>query len=303
MLMSAMISGIRTAEIGVNDLGLTSRFYQEVWGLQIVTKALRSAHLRGSTSSYPILKLSQGSTGISRIVFQARSLVALEELRERVSAARLPVSSRVSRLDEPGDPYGFDSRDPEGRTIAFAWGPADVLREGAPPPDQFTKITHLNLNCGAYDVMRAYMTDVLGFRVIDETNTNGFFNCDVDHHSLVIARTPTAPTLNHIAFEMPNLDSMMRMCGTMREHGYPIEWGVGRHGPGDNVFAYFAGPEEMPIECTAEVLQVDGLYTYRGPESWNFPPGRSDQWGVTGPPSLRIKRIQTQFPFTDVQLR
>jgi catechol 2,3-dioxygenase-like lactoylglutathione lyase family enzyme len=301
--MNSMISGIRAAEIGVNDIELTSRFYEEVWGLLIVAKAPRSTHLRGSMSSYPILKLSQGVTGISRIVFQARNLAGLGALHERVSAAGLPVSSRVSRLDEPGEPYGFDSRDPEGRTISFAWSSADVLREGAPPPDRFTKITHLNLNCGAYDTMRDYMTGVLGFRVIDETRTNGFFNCGVDHHCLVIARTPTAPTLNHIAFEMPNLDSMMRMCGTMREHGYPIEWGVGRHGPGDNVFAYFAGPEEMPIECTAEVLQVDGSYTYRGPESWNFPPGRTDQWGVTGPPSLRIKRIQMQFPFADLPLR
>ncbi len=96
---------------------------------------------------------------------------------------------------------------------------------------------------------------------------------------------------------------MMRQCGTMRENGYPVEWGVGRHGPGDNVFAYFAGPEEMPIECTAEVLQIDESYAYRGPDEWGFPPGRTDQWGVTDAPSLRIKRIQQQFPFVELPLR
>ena len=300
--MNPMISGIRAAEIGVTDLGLTTRFYQDVWGLALVTKTARSAYFRGSLSSHPILKLSLGGTGINRFVFQTRSLEALNVLRERIRAAHLPVG-HLSHLDEPGEPLAFDSRDPEGRTISFAFSAADVMTEGAPPPDRFTKITHLNLNCGAYDTMRAYLTEVLNFRAIDETRTNGFFNCDTDHHCLVIARTPTAPTLNHIAFEMPNLDSMMRKCGTMRENGYPVEWGVGRHGPGDNVFAYFAGPEEMPIECTAEVLQVDGSYAYRGPESWFFPPGRTDQWGVTGPPSPRIKRIQTQFLFADIPLR
>ena len=301
--MNPLISGIRAAEIGVSDLGLTAHFYQHVWGLQKVMATSQSIYLRGSACSHPILKLSAGGTGITRFMFQVRSLEALDVLRSKILAAGLPVSHSVSRLDEPGDVHGFDSRDPEGRTVAFGWSATDVRHHGSPASDQFTKITHLNLNCGAYEAMRGYMTGVLGFRVIDETRTNGFFNCDVDHHCLVIARTPTAPTLNHIAFEMPDLDSMMRMCGTMRENGYPIEWGVGRHGPGDNVFAYFAGPEEMPIECTAEVLQVDATYDYRGPEIWAFPPGRTDQWGVTGPPSPRIKRIQTQFPFSPAALR
>jgi hypothetical protein len=59
----------------------------------------------------------------------------------------------------------------------------------------------------------------------------------------------------------------------------------------------------MPIECTAEVLQIDDTYRYRGPDQWAFPPGRTDQWGVTGPPSARIKRIQNMFRFPERPLR
>src|SRR5262245_48341465 len=55
-------------------------------------------------------------------------------------------------------------------------------------------------------------------------------------------------------------------AGRMRDHGYPIEWGVGRHGPGNNVFAYFAGPEEFPIELTGELLQIDDTYVPHGPD-------------------------------------
>ena len=44
-----------------------------------------------------------------------------------------------------------------------------------------------------------------------------------------------------------------------------IEWGVGRHGPGNNVFAYFIGPVGIVVEYTAEVLQVDDSYVLRGP--------------------------------------
>jgi catechol 2,3-dioxygenase len=105
------------------------------------------------------------------------------------------------------------------------------------------------------------------------------------------------PTLNHIAFELPEWESVMRTAGRMREAGFPIEWGIGRHGAGNNVFAYFAGPEEFPIEGTAEVLQIDESYVPRGPDHWRFPPGRTDQWGITPPHSARWKRIQDMHLF------
>jgi catechol 2,3-dioxygenase len=95
----------------------------------------------------------------------------------------------------------------------------------------------------------------------------------------------------------------MRGAGRMRDAGYPIEWGVGRHGPGNNVFAYFAGPEEIPLEYTSEVLQIDDSYVPRGPEHWKFAPGRSDQWGITNPPTARLARIQQLFRFTQDGLR
>jgi len=90
----------------------------------------------------------------------------------------------------------------------------------------------------------------------------------------------------------------MRGMGRMKDNGYPIEWGPGRHGPGNNVFAYFCGPDELPIEYTAEVLQIDDSYVPRGSEHWKFPQGRSDQWGITQPRSARYYRVQRLFGFT-----
>ena len=142
------------------------------------------------------------------------------------------------------------------------------------------------------------MCDVLGFRLIDETVRARFLHAACpDHFSLALVKHTNA-TLNHIAFDMIDLDSVMRGAGRMRDAGYPIEWGVGRHGPGNNVFAYFAGPEEIPLEYTSEVLQIDDSYQPHGPEFWKFPPGRSDQWGVTNPPTARLGRIQQLFGFS-----
>jgi catechol 2,3-dioxygenase len=106
-------------------------------------------------------------------------------------------------------------------------------------------------------------------------------------------------TINHIAFELPHLESVMRGAGRMRDAGYPIEWGPGRHGAGNNVFAYFAGPEEIPLEYTSDVLQIDESYVPNGADYWKWPLGRMDQWGITSPHTQRWKRIQDKLSFKD----
>lgn len=301
--MTQLLAGVRSVEFGVTDLQVAADFYERVWTLRPVKRTTDAVYLRGQSSLHHILVLRQANVAaIHRLVFAATDAAALHELHARIRKGGYPISERVRELNSPGAGIGFDSRDPEGRNFSFACDVDDDAVNAPAVPDRITKITHLNLNSGAYDAVRGYLVEVLGFRVVDETRVNGFFNCNEDHHSIVIGRRQ-APTLNHVAFEMPDLDSTMRMAGTMNEAGYPIEWGVGRHGPGNNVFAYFAGPEEMPIECTSEVLQIDDSYRYRGPDQWAFPPGRTDQWGVTPPPSARIKRIQNMFRFPELPLR
>ncbi len=149
----------------------------------------------------------------------------------------------------------------------------------------------------------AFLSDVLGFRKVDHSGPLHFFHCDnTDHSSMVMGATAT-PTLNHVSFELPDLESCMRGGGRMRDAGFPIEWGPGRHGAGNNVFCYFAGPEEFPIEYTGEVMQIDDSYEFHGPEYWKWPPGRLDQWGITPPHTARWKRIQDLMLFPAGQYR
>jgi hypothetical protein len=87
-----------------------------------------------------------------------------------------------------------------------------------------------------------------------------FLNCNADHHSVALGITDN-DALNHIAFLMPDLESVMRGGGRMKDAGHAIEWGPGRHGPGDNAFNYFIDPFGVVIEYTAEVEQVDDTTT------------------------------------------
>jgi catechol 2,3-dioxygenase len=124
-----------------------------------------------------------------------------------------------------------------------------------------------------------------------------FLSCNADHHSVVLGFTG-GTTLNHIAFELPDFDAVMRGAGRMRDDGRPIEWGPGRHGPGNNVFCYFLGPEGLPVEYTAEMQQIDDSYQPHQPEEWTWPPGRLDHWGISAKPSDRIEKAGEHYRFT-----
>jgi catechol 2,3-dioxygenase len=97
--------------------------------------------------------------------------------------------------------------------------------------------------------------------------------------------------------DLGGIDSVMRGAGRMRDAGHPIAWGPGRHGPGNNVFAYFVGPDDFVIEYTAEVGKVDANYRAREPGGWAYPPGHSDLRGVTPPPSDRMQTAQNKIGF------
>ena len=71
----------------------------------------------------------------------------------------------------------------------------------------------------------------------------------------------------------------------MRKSGYEIMWGVGRHGPGSNVFSYFVEPNGFVTEYTTEVEQVDdttSATTRNGGRLRHLFPCR---WNMAGAPS------------------
>jgi catechol 2,3-dioxygenase-like lactoylglutathione lyase family enzyme len=288
------VGAVRAVEIGVTDLGTAVRFFTDVWNLEPVARGSDWVDFRGTSAFRHILTVRRaGRVAIERIVLDAGDSDVVDAVHERVLGTNAAVDGRPRALAWGGGAYGFGCRDPEGRSYAVVSGIADY-NDAADRPDRPRKISHLNLNCAKNDATFAFMRDAFGFRLSDETKQFRFLNCNRDHHSMVIGFNQDA-TLNHIAFEMPETDSVMRGIGRMRDHGYPVEWGPGRHGPGNNVFAYFCGPEEIPLEYTSEMQQVGEDHTLRMPEHWVWPPGRVDQWGITPGPSARVKRAQSLF--------
>ncbi|MGZ5882711.1 MAG: VOC family protein, partial [Xanthobacteraceae bacterium] len=251
-MQQCRVRGVRSVEIAATNLEEAGRFYESVWGLRLVEARDGVQLYRGTAAYHHIVGLHRGPRpGLMRIVFDVADREGVDALHRAIAAAGSPVTA-PARFAADGGGYGFGCTDPDGRNLAFVCACADHA-DAQDMIDRPRQIAHVNLNALNFDASYRFFTQTLGFRQIDENAPLWFLHCDSsEHSSIVLAKTGLA-TLNHIAFEMPDFDSVMRGMGRMKDNGYPIEWGPGRHGPGNNVFAYFCGPDEVPIEYTAEV--------------------------------------------------
>ena len=295
---SPWIEGLRSVALNVPDLAQAETFYTQVWHLAVAHRSDNAIYLRGTGSDHHLLALSAGGPEpqIRQVTLRARSAEALQAVADAVPRAGGSIVSPIGPLTKnPAGGTGLTFRDPHGRVFQVVHG--DVRHEdlGA-QHDKPIRLTHVVLNSHAVDDTQRFVTEALGFTLADRTVAIAFMNCNSDHHSLAIGVSDN-DALNHIAFLMPEGESVMRGGGRMKDAGHPIQWGPGRHGPGNNLFNYFIDPFGIVIEYTAEVQQVDDSYQTRGPAEWKWPPGRTDHWGISAPPTATLKEAQRRVHF------
>ncbi|MBB4225715.1 VOC family protein [Variovorax guangxiensis] len=296
-MSSPWIEGLRSVSLSVPDLDQAEAFYTSVWRLEVAHRGADALYLRGSGRDAYLLALHRrdGAPQIQRVTLRSHSAEALAEVAKRAVAAGGQLLRTTSAVGDPAGGIGILVRDPHGRVFEVVHG--DVQHGAvAPERDRPQRLTHVVLNSHAVDETQAFLTQAFGLRLADRTAAIAFMNCNSDHHTLAIGVSDN-DALNHIAFLMPDGDAVMRGGGRMKDAGYPIQWGPGRHGPGNNLFNYFIDPFGVVIEYTAEVEQVDDSYLARGPEDWKWPPGRVDQWGISAAPGTTLKEAQRRVLF------
>ena len=296
----SLVTSLRSVEIGLPDVAAAEKFYTGTWGLSVAARRGCSVYLRGTGADHHLLALHEcRQPELKTVTLRAASADALERIAEKVSRHGGAVLAGLGSVDEPGGGQCVLVRDPQGRILRFVWGDARHADTDG-DKDKPIRLAHAVLN--SHDVAGAlpFYESALGVRLSDRTRIMAFLRIPMrpsgDHHSIALADADN-DCLNHIALVMPSLESVMRGGGRMKDAGYGIEWGPGRHGPGDNAFNYFVGPAGFVIEYTAEVEQVDDSYRARGPADWTWPAGRSDQWGISAPPSARLKEAQRRIGF------
>jgi catechol 2,3-dioxygenase len=293
------VTALRSVDLGTPDIEVSLKFYRETWGLELVLRTSDAAYLCASGCDHHVLALHRSERPELRAVtFRVAEADDFAAIAANVIAEGGALLSGPTPSEAPDGGIVMAARGPDRGLLRFVH---DDFRHLPKPPlgDRPERLSHVNLNSTDVDRAAAFYEKALGFRLTDRSPTMVFVRCNSDHHAVVITDADVCG-LNHVAFQMPSLESVMRGSGRMIDAGFPIAWGVGRHGPGNNVFAYFIDPVGVVIEYTAEVLQVDDRYVVHGPDHWVWPPGRTDQWGIAPPKAEHVKAAQLAVRYAEI---
>ena len=289
-MANSTVTGVRSIELGVRDLHQSAEFYTKVWALEEVSAAGDTMHFRATGGEHHVLTIRERpQASLLGVHFAAADRGAVDQLCAKAKGYGVAIADEPVPLDaSAGGGYGFRFETPDGLPMTISSDSAqhpDVVVDRSRP----TKISHVVLNSARTDDQVPFFIDVLGFKLSDSTHMMEFLRCSADHHSIAIFRN-NGPSLNHVAYELPNIDGLMRGAGRLKRSGFDVEWGVGRHGPGSNVFSYFIEPNGFVAEYTTELDQLDdATHVPQDASYWQKIMPNPDRWGLAGPPSNRMR--------------
>lgn len=283
---------LRSIELVLPRAGEAAAFLTDIWGLKAAESDASRIYLRGSGGFPYLVALEEGAERFVRSTTFVCTEEELSHLEGRVAASGL-AWTRCESADLGGG-RGLVVELPEGELFRFLTGAVEVKPiEGKDLP---VKLTHVVINSRDAEATATVAEQVLKFRVSDRTRGMVFVRCSHSHHSTAFARAGFS-SLNHIAFEMQDMDAVMRGIGRLRDQGMMPSWGPGRHGPGANVFAYFIAPFGAVVEFSTAVNEVAEDYKVGAPADWTWPPNRIDQWGMSDKDVTALVAAERNFLF------
>lgn len=283
-LFECRITHVRYVALSVADLDASLGFYRDEWGLSPETLDGDIAFLatEGSTDPFALRLRSDESNRLDLISFAVDGGADVDWYAGRLLRAGVHLVTEPGEIHAPGGGYGFRFLDPvEGRTLEIAAGvkPRNARRVG-PREHLPVGISHFVINSARMPELVDFFHRQLGFYKSDYLEDVMVFlkGSTPAHHQFAVNLNAHA-NVNHVAYETRGIDEYLRAAGRLVRRGHRMVWGPGRHGPGDNPFAYFQDPNGFVAEYTTALEPIEDVAAWQ-PRIWYRVPEEADQWGV-----------------------
>ena len=200
----------------------------------------------------------------------------LDRLRGRIGRAGWPARDGPTRFF--GD--AVTVRDPDGNCFAFGLANGEPLAEAGKTPD--ARLQHVVVASRAPARIVAFFRDVLGFTLSDDVLADdgsvrtSFLRCSQEHHSFAVFLA-SEDRLDHHCYETRDWNGIRDWADRLADARIPLQWGPGRHGPGNNLFIFVHDPDGNWVEISAELELVEHG---RPVGQWPHEERTLNSWGV-----------------------
>lgn len=274
------VTEIRYVGYAVTDLAAERAFYVDNWKLKEVREQDGMVYLaaEGHDELFVVRLRPDAVQRIDVIALAAETNADVDALFARVRDYGCKIVWEPKELAQFGGGYGFRFFSKDGLPYEISAGVARGTARALAPREAIPeRISHIVMHSPRHHEELAFFIDVLGFKLSDWLGDfMCFLRCNEAHHR--IAFLPGPPCLNHIAYDMANVDEMMRGVARLKRQHIDIRWGPGRHTAGNNTFSYFTTPGGFAVEYTAELEKVD--FESHVAQVIAPAPEIMDQWGI-----------------------
>lgn len=244
----------------VKDLDAAVHNATQIMGLRVSAERDGAVDLTHGAPHHSLQYLAGEADALHHVGLAAADAAALEEIRERAGSALVQ--------DRPFDPDladGFVLEGPEGFLFEIYLGMPAGEPAYAPTGVRPNRFGHVNLTAGDPGAMRAFLGDVLDFRVSDDVGGGYFLRCNADHHGIAVL--PGEPRLHHHAWEVQSTVELGLLADRIDEAGGSVLWGPVRHGAGRNIAVYYTEPSGAIVEYYCDLDRIYDEASYE-PQVW-----------------------------------
>jgi catechol-2,3-dioxygenase len=279
------ITDIAYVRVRAPDLDLAEQFFTD-FGLMVSARTSTALFMRGTGTAHHIHVTELGEPKFLGVAFKAATETDLHVL------SKAPGASAVQLLHEPGGGKRVTLTDPDGNTVEVVHGIAELpamAQEVLPLNDaanglrrvgtlsrhskraaKVLRIGHAVLKSHNPRQMVQWYQDMFGLLCSDEVLApNGelalsFNRVDrgdeyVDHHVLLIDTGPKKG-VNHVAYEVCDIDDLMLGHEHLESKGYENVWGIGRHVYGGQLFDYWMDSWDFMYEHWTDTDRVNAQF-------------------------------------------
>lgn len=231
-----------------------ARFYGRVYGMRVDAQSAAWS-CQGRERRLLFAAGPANRLGFAALSFADRA--ALEAYRRRVEAHVPVVASRSPCFESEV----FSVSDPDGNRLLFGVAAEAALApetDRTDAPVRAARLQHFAVRSRQTPALLAFYRDVLGFAVSDRVEDQSarlracFLRSDPEHHVLAIFEA-SQQRHDHLSFETTDWAALRDWADRMSMLQVPMVWGVGRHGPGNDVFFMVRDPDGNLVEISAEL--------------------------------------------------
>ena len=247
-----------------------AKFYEKA--LSIERKPIKGGWvLSGARRKVLILSNKQNSLGFAS--FACQDSQSFKVLKRNFTEKGIKTFQDNKSLFNRDNFYVFDC---DGNKIYF--GLAKNKKDQS--SNLYAPLQHITFTSEDLDNFVDFYVNKLGFKVSDKViNKKGrlttcFMRSNQEHHTVACFLSDKSG-LDHYSLEAGTWEWIKNWCDHFSKQNIQLIWGPGRHGPGNNLFAFIEDLDGNKIEISAELEIVHDRQT----KKWPHEPKTLNLWG------------------------